>query len=480
MCPRNQESPIRHRRHPLRASLLCLCAPLAAAHAGAGAGLDADVVDRVVQEWLASTNAPSASIAIVQDGRLAYARAYGAARLAPKVRATPATRYAVDSVSKQFTAAAMLLLAEQGKLSLDDPLSKWFPELRTAAAVTLRQLLTHTSGIRDYWPQDFLTPEMMRPTAVPALIDEWAQRPLDFEPGTDWQYSNTGYVLAGAVVERVSGETLFEFLEEHVFAPLHMSRVTEYSPAEEQATHGGPPWTAGDAAAYTRHGLGPVTAAPKEGAGWLFGAAGLAMQPSDLAQWDVSLIERSILKQESYQQEFEPIVLKDGRVQEYALGLAVQTVGGRLRIGHGGAGSGFLADNRVWPRQKAAIVVFTNNDWADPSELSNRIAFLVLAPTPEEARVRNLFRALQQGSVDRRLFSSVGNFYLTPAVLADFRASLSPLGPARLIELEHESQRGGMTTRHWKILCRAARLEAVERSHSDGKIEEFMVSRKED
>ena len=95
MCPRNQESPIRHRRHPLRASLLCLCAPLASAHAGAGAGLDAAVVDRVVQEWLASTNAPSASIAIVQDGRLAYARAYGAARLAPKVRATPATRYEI-------------------------------------------------------------------------------------------------------------------------------------------------------------------------------------------------------------------------------------------------------------------------------------------------------------------------------------------------------------------------------------------------
>jgi D-alanyl-D-alanine carboxypeptidase len=480
MCPRNQESPIRHRRHPLWATLLCLCAPLAAAHAGAG--LDTAVVDRVVEEWLASTNAPSASIAIVQDGRLAYAKAYGTARLRPEVRATPATRYPVDSVSKQFTAAAILLLAEQGKLSLGDPLSKWFPELRPAAAVTLRQLLTHTSGIRDYWPQDFLTPEMMRPTTVSALIDEWAQRPLDFEPGTDWQYSNTGYVLAGAVVERVSGETLFEFLKEHVFAPLRMSRVTEYSPADEQSArgNGSQPWTAGDAAPYTRHGLGPVTAAPKEGAGWLFGAAGLAMQPSELALWDVSLIERSILREESYQREFEPIVLKDGRVQEYALGLAVQTVGGRLRIGHGGAGSGFLADNRVWPQQKAAIVVLTNNDWADPNELSNRIAFLVLAPTPEEARVRSLFQAMQHGSVDRRLFSAIGNFYLTPAALADFQASLSPLGPARLIELEHESQRGGMTTRRWKILCRAARLEAVERSHSDGKIEEFMVSRKED
>ena len=118
----------------------------------------------VVLEWLASTGAPSVSIAIVQDGRLAYSKAYGSPRLNPRNRARDtATRYALDSVSKDFTAAAVLLLAQQGKLSLEDPVGKWFPDLGAAGAVTLRQLLTHTSGIRDYWPQDFLTPEMMRP-----------------------------------------------------------------------------------------------------------------------------------------------------------------------------------------------------------------------------------------------------------------------------------------------------------------------------
>ena len=248
-------------------------------------------MDSVVEEWLASSGAPSASIAIVQEGRLTYAKAYGAARLKPRVPATLATRYAIDSVSKEFTAAALLLLAEQGKLSLDDPIERWFPKLRAAAGVTLRQLLTHTSGVRDYWPQDFLTPEMTRPTTPNAIIEEWAQRPLDFEPGTQWQYSNTGYVLAAAVVEKVSGETLFEFLRRHVFSPLHMAHVTEYAP---------------DATAYTRHGLGPVLPAPKEGAGWLFGAANLAMQPSDLALWDVSLMNRSLLKAPSYDQAFAP------------------------------------------------------------------------------------------------------------------------------------------------------------------------------
>jgi D-alanyl-D-alanine carboxypeptidase len=428
-------------------------------------------VDGVVAEWLASTGAPSVSIAIVQDGRLMYAQAYGDARLNPKVPSTAATRYAIDSVSKGFTATAVLLLAEQGKLSLDDPIAKWFPELRAAAAVTLRQLLTHTSGVRDYWPQDFLTPEMTRPTTPAAIIDEWVQRPLDFDPGTDWQYSNTGYVLAGAVVEKVSGETLFKFLSRHVFAPLHMTQVTEYSAARV---------TAGDAAGYTRYGLGPVVPAPKEGSGWLFGAAGLAMRPSDLARWDLSLIDRSLLKAESYKLEFEPVVLKSGRAHDYALGLEVESILGRLRIGHAGGGSGFLADNRVWPRERTAIVVLTNNDWADPAGLTDRIAFVVLAPTPEEARVRQLFQAFQSGRIDRGLFSLVGNFYLTATVLADLQSSLSPLGPARLIELEHETQRGGMTTRRWKILCRGARLEAIERSHPDGKIDEFMIARKND
>jgi CubicO group peptidase (beta-lactamase class C family) len=395
--------------------------------------------------------------------------------LNPKVPSTGSTRYAIDSVSKEFTAAAVLLLAEQGKLSLDDPIAKWFPDLRAAAGVTLRQLLTHTSGIRDFWPQDFLTPEMTRPTTPAAIIDEWAQRPLDFEPGTDWQYSNTGYVLAGAVVEKVSGRPLFEFLSRYVFGPLHMTQVAEYSPTGAAAR-----LTAGDAAGYTRYGLGPMTPAPLEGSGWLFGAASLAMPPSDLALWDLSLIDRSLLKAESYQREFEPVVLKSGRTHDYALGLEVASIQGRLRIGHAGAGSGFLADNRVWPRERTAIVVLTNNDWADPSDLTNRIAFVVLPPTPEEARVRHLFQAFQDGRVDRALFSSVGNFYLTATVLADLKSSLSPLGPPRLIELEHESQRGGLTTRRWKILCPGARLEAIERSHPDGKIDEFMIAKRED
>jgi CubicO group peptidase (beta-lactamase class C family) len=460
-------------RHSAWAALLWLCGSIA--NAASGSALDTGAVDRVVAEWLQSTGAPSASIAIVQDDRLVYAHAYGAARIKPHVAATVASRYAIDSVSKEFTAAAVLLLAQQNKLSLDDKLARWFPGLQAAAGVTLRQLLTHTSGIRDFWPQDFVTPEMTQPTTTAAIVTEWAQRPLDFEPGTDWQYSNTGFVLAGAIVETVSGEPLFEFLTQQVFAPLRMTHVMEYWP---NLPHGVP--AADDAIPYTRYGLGPVVEAPREAAGWLFAAAGLAMQPRDLALWDLSLIDRSLLNATSYDAEFAPVVLKSGKAQDYALGLDVETVDGRVRIGHAGGGSGFLAENRVWPKERAAVVVFTNNDWASPGELRDRLAFLTLPATPPEARARALFRALQSGAIDRALFSDIGNFYLTTRVLDDMRTSLAPLGPPSLIELERESVRGGMTTRHWKILCRNARLEAIERSRPDGKIEQFMIGKKED
>jgi D-alanyl-D-alanine carboxypeptidase len=451
---------------------LYLSAAVAAAHAAspvADASLAASV-DAVASEWLADTGAPSASIAIVQHGKLAYAQAYGEAVETPSHPATPATRYDLDSVSKEFTATAILMLAEQGKLSLDDPLRKWFPDLGAAAAVTLRQVLSHTGGLRDFWPQDFVTPEMTRPTTTTGIIDEWVQRPLDFEPGTEWQYSNTGFVMAAAVVQRVSGEELFAFLQHQVFTPLGLSQVREVTQAP----------AAEDAVGYTRYGLGPVHEAPKEAAGWLQGSAFLVMPPSDVARWDLALLHGSLLRPASYQAQFTPMVLKNGNATAYGLGLDIEQVNGRLRIGHAGGGSGFLAENRFWPKQDAAIVVLTNNDWASPADLADRLAFLVLAPTPAEQRVRNVFEALQRGTLDRSVFTDIGNAYLTVAVLTDLQSSLAPLGPMRLLELEHESKRGGLINRRWKMLCAHARLEVIERGVPDGKLEQFFISKRED
>lgn len=449
--------------------LLSMVAACAVAEEGAR-GSDSNI-DAVAQEWLASTGAPSVSLAIVKKGVMTYAHAYGYARLEPQMLATTSTRYAIDSVSKEFTAAAVLFLVEQGKLSLDDPVGKWFPDLGAATKVTVRELLTHTAGIRDYWPQDYVPLEMLRATTVTEILNEWARRPLDFEPGTQWQYSNTGYVLAAAIAEKVSGKPLLDFLREHIFAPLHMDHVTEDDTL---------PLAVSDAGAYTRQGLGPTRHALKEGSGWLFGASELAMTPSELAAWDVSLMNRSLLSADSYAALFTPYVLKNGTSTDYGLGLDIETVQGAKRIGHEGAGSGYLAASRVWPDDKVAIVVLTNNDWADPGDLLNRIGFAILTPNAAQARAETVFAQFQSGSVDRSLFTANGNSLLTSQALADLKASLGPLGPPRLITLEHESRRGGMITRRWKILCRDRRLQVLERGYPEGKLEEFLVTARTD
>ena len=193
-------------------------------------------IDTAVNQVLSSTKVPSASIAIVKDGRIAYLQAYGLARLSPPMEATPQMQYSIGSISKQFTAAAVLLLAQEGKLTLDDPVSKYLPDLTRASEVTIRMLLSHTSGYQDYWPEDYVMTSMMVPTTAQHILDVWGKRPLDFDPGTQWQYSNTNYVIAGRIVEQVSGMPLIDLLKKRIFLPLGMDNVYD-ADASQVARH---------------------------------------------------------------------------------------------------------------------------------------------------------------------------------------------------------------------------------------------------
>src|SRR5690242_2994468 len=220
-------------------------------------------IDKLATDALAQSGVPSASIAVVKDGKIAYLNAYGAARLEPKTPATSAMRYSIGSISKQFTGVAMLLLQEQGKLSLDDKVAKFIPDLTRANEVTIRQLLSHTSGYQDYWPQDYVMPMMLQPVTAAKILDMWARKPLDFDPGAKWQYSNTNYVIAGVIIEKASGMPFIHFLREKVLAPVGIKRAADTDQAALGET---------DARGYIRYGLGPLRPAPKEGPGWMFAA----------------------------------------------------------------------------------------------------------------------------------------------------------------------------------------------------------------
>ena len=284
-------------------------------------------IDSIVQAELRSTGVPSVQIAIVANGHVVFSKAYGNARLAPKRPATSAMRYGIGSISKEFLAAALLLLESEGKLNLDDKAGSYVPNLGPASDVTLRQLLSHTAGVRDYWPQDYVFPDMLKPISHKALLDRWARQPLDFAPGERWQYSNTGYVLAGVILEKVTGDTVFHFLQTRIFAPLKMASVIDNDTGRV-----GPE----DATPYAAFGLGPLEPAPKEAPGWLFAAGELAMTAEDLARWDISIIDQSLLPAAAYQALEKETLLNDGVGTHYGLGLGVRLAEERRVLSHEG------------------------------------------------------------------------------------------------------------------------------------------------
>ena len=432
-------------------------------------------IDGAVRAALDATGSPGASIGVVRGGQIVYEQAYGIGRIDPQTPARSEMRYAIGSVSKQFTAAAILMLQEDGRLSLDDRVAKWFPQLTRATDVSIRQLLSMTSGYQDYWPQDYVFMDMQRPSPAREIMQRWAAKALDFEPGSKWQYSNTNYVIAASIVERVAGVPFMQFLQQRIFTPLKMTSVADFD---------GGPLGPNDAQPLLRHGLGPFRLAPKEAAGWLFGAGQLAMTAHDLALWNVSIMNQSLLKPASYKLMQTEVLLEPGNTSGYGLGVQIRVAAGRRRIVHGGAVSGYTTSNMIYPDDKAAITVFTNiyPGAADaPGSIANRIAGVILTPPPASAvalaQAKQIYADLMKGTLDRSLFTPSANAFFTADVLADYAASLGPLGAPSEFTAGGDALRGGMTLRGFRVRAGTVLLDVSMMVLPDGKIDQFIVSR---
>ena len=431
-------------------------------------------VDRIAAQVLEETGVPSASVAVVKGGKLVCTHAYGSATLAtgttPATPATPQMRYSIGSISKQFTAAAILLLQEQRKLSLDDAVGKYVPGLTRGNEVTIRQILSHTSGYQDYWPEDYVMTTMLPDVTAQQILDTWGKKPLDFEPGTQWQYSNTNYVIAGRIVEQVTGAPLMDFLTARIFRPLGMRSVWN----SDQAA-----LTRADATAYYRHALGPLRLAPKEGRGWMFAAGELAMTAHDLALWDESLIAQTILKPESYKQMFTEVKLKDGKGTQYGLGVDVRDREGHRSIEHSGEVSGFVSDNEVLIDDGVAVAVLTNQDAVSAASIIAHLAAPVVAgypPTDAEKQAIAIYHDLQQGRIDRTLLAPNLSDYFTAEALADFQSSLAPLGEPLTFRQTHDELRGGMTFRSFDIVYPGKKLRLTTYTYPNGKLEQYLIA----
>lgn len=431
-------------------------------------------VERLVTTTLAQTGTPSASIAIVRGGKLVFARAYGKQS---ETRATPVDTapYQIASVSKQFTAAAILLLENEGKLRLDDTVATYIPGITGGETITIRQLLSHTSGLRDYWPQDYSFAAMATPVTPRQIVDRWATKPLDFAPGTQWQYSNTGYVVAGMIVEKAAGQPLLAYLDARIFRPLGIVAIDQDLALGSAFPQG-----------YGRAALGPVRPVVPPAQGWLFAAGELSMSAADLAKWNIARLDRSILPAEAWEAQETAVKLTDGSGTGYGLGVTSGNAAGRRFVEHSGEAVGFLTENVVYPQDRVAITVLTNTWSSDAfTTIARGIGEIVLPPAAIDAadeattrRVETLFAQLVRGAPDRALLTDNASYYFTPRTIADFRASLAPLGTPIGFALTGKARpRGGFVGRSYRVTYprRALLISTFAEPGANGRIEQFLI-----
>lgn len=329
---------------------------------------------KAINETLTQTynaNEPGASVIVVKDGKVIFRKGYGMANLELGVPVEPDMVFRLGSVTKQFTAVAILMLAEQGKLSLDDDITKFLPDYPAKThRITIEQLLNHTSGIKSYTSLPEWLSMWRKDTALNELIAVFKDKPTDFAPGERWAYNNSGYVLLGAIIEKVSGQSYQDFIEKNIFAPLGMThsfydntariiprRVTGYSKGKDSYVN----------AAYLS-----MTQPHAAGA--------LVSSVDDLARWDAALYTDKLVKQETLKRAWTPAKLTNGTLTHYGFGWAVNSYEGHTVIEHGGGINGFSTYALRMPDTRVFVAVLTNKDSGGqgPGRVALKIAGLTV------------------------------------------------------------------------------------------------------
>jgi CubicO group peptidase (beta-lactamase class C family) len=425
-------------------------------------------VDTAIQQVLAAEGAPSASVAIVLHGQIAYTKAFGFASFAPRRIATAETRYQLASASKSITAQTLLLLVDDGRLSLDAPVARWLPHVGQGVPITIRELLQHTSGLPDHYPQTYPAGPRAQTTTPDRILDEWGLHPLLSTPATQFHYSNLNYVAAGRIAELVSGKPLFALQRQRIFEPLGMTGVLDLN----QVTAATPNLATG----YVQVGLAPLEAAPSEGSGWSFGAGQIVATAADLARWDIGLLANRLLTASLVREETTAPVLASGNRAPYALGLFVSDKDGRRVWSHVGQGLGFLVGNTIYPDQDAAIVVLTNTSATlSFAHIADRIAYIVLPPTPADARARALVTMFRSGKLDRAGLTLEFADYLDPHRRHAYQNSLRPLGELTSLVLKSIDVADGVVTRRYDATAGGRRLSITWEELKNGQTDDFLV-----
>ena len=434
-------------------------------------------IDAYIEGQVREAGIVGLSVAILQEGNLVFAKGYGQRSLEPRQPVTTNTLFAIGSVTKQFACACILLLAEDGKLSVDDKVAKYYPELTRANDITLLDLMQHVSGYPDYYPLDFLDRRMQSSIEVDELIRQYAGGRLDFELGTRYSYSNTGFMILGRVVEKITGNPFQQFLEERLLKPLALHHtVFDRAQSRDPVAQG-----------YTAFALSPPEPARPEADGWIYSAGAIYSTALDLARWNLALIDGKVMKPASYQIMTTPRKLAGGKLTTYGCGLGVSLRNGFLVLSHNGAVNGFAARNVTIPATRSAVVMLCNFDSGGAfARMHNHLVSLLLktrsnvpvvAGPPAAEVARGFFRRLQQGKLDRNQLGEEFSLFLNDEKLRGAAQRLKAYGNPKAVEVDEQNERGGMEVSTLRLVFSKETLKGLMYRSPDGRIQEFFVEK---
>lgn len=442
-----------------------------------GAFAQAGDVDAYVRAEMQKQQIPGLSLAVVRDGKIVKEQGYGLASIELNVPASAATVYQIGSVTKQFTAVGVLLLVDDGKIALDDAIGKHLSDLPEAwRAVTVRQLLTHTSAIKSYTELPNFAELTIKPVTPRKILESVAALPIQFAPGAKWQYSNTGYVLLGMLIEKGSGKGWGAFLRERIFAPLGMNdtRANVGSEIVKNRADG-----------YTRRAEG-IGRADYIHQSWPYSAGALLSTVGDLAKWQIAMAERKLLKSATWDAAWSPVVLADKTTYPYGFGFTLDAQNKRKRIAHGGAIPGFLSYGARYPDDNLAIVVLTNSNSNGVNKIAEQVAalYVPMLAVPVEKPIedkepeatdllRDTLTKLADGTLTEDAFTKATADKLFPDGARQAGAFLKSLGALTKIELlERTEMTTGDTNRlyRYRVLFGATKLIVTMGRNKDGKI----------
>ena len=385
-------------------------------------------VDEFINTEMRRQRIPGLSIAVIKDGQVVLVKGYGLANVEHQVPVTPATIFQSGSIGKQFTATAVMLLVEEGKLSLDDRIGKYFSDApQSWKSITVRHLLTHTSGMGDY-PPDF---DLRRDYTEDELLTTIKSVPLAYSTGENWDYSNLGYALSGILVRKVTGKFYGDYLAERVFKPLGMTTARVISESDIIPNRASGYQLVGGEL-KNQEWVSPSINTTADGS--------LYLTVLDMAKWDAALYAEKPLKQSSLAQMWTPVKLRDGRTRSYGFGWHTEVMHGRRIISHGGAWQGFKSFITRLPDEKLTIVFFANLWQTNEFRLASGLMaifypeFTLPTAPPIDGRepqvtalVKKVLRQISRDTADFKLFTPAARADVFPRRAREIRESLNTL-----------------------------------------------------